>query len=78
VFDALNISIKELGEHDPRDLTDDELSEGLVELHRLRASLEAIEAKLASTWDTRRGWAPDGAKSGAAWLARKTRASKQA
>ncbi len=76
MFDDLGLEIKGLAQLDPDSLTDEELSESVVELARLRTSLEAAEARVAGAWDTRRAWADDGARSGAAWLARRTREPK--
>ena len=76
MFDGLAMAVKELHELDPNDFTDGELSDSVVELQRQRASLEAAEARVVSVWNARRVWATDGARSGAAWLARKTRAPK--
>ncbi len=70
MFGQLAQEIKELTQLDPDTLTDEELSEAVVEMTRLRSSLEAAEARLCGAWDTRRtAWADDGARSGAAWLA---------
>jgi hypothetical protein len=78
MLDAVRSAIKELGEVDPRDLTDEELSEVVVEMQALRDAAHAVHAKVAGLWDARRVWASDGAKSGKPWLARKTRASEAA
>ncbi|HVM09587.1 MAG TPA: DUF222 domain-containing protein [Acidimicrobiales bacterium] len=68
--------VKELGELDTTTLTDDELSELMVELHQLRSALEAQHARVARAWDARRAWSADGARSGASWMATRTRACK--
>lgn len=76
VVSDLAMAVKELGELDTATLTDDELSELMVDLHRVRTALEAQHARVARAWDTRRVWAADGARSGAAWMGRHTRAPK--
>ncbi|HVM07495.1 MAG TPA: DUF222 domain-containing protein [Acidimicrobiales bacterium] len=68
--------MRELGELDTTLLTDDELSELMIELHQLRNALEAQHARVARSWDARRAWSADGARSGAAWMATRTRACK--
>jgi hypothetical protein len=70
--------IKELAQLDPGSLTDDELDDAIVELARLRSSLEAVEARVAGEWDGRRVWAASGARSGAAAMSRMTREPKPA
>ncbi len=57
-------------------LSDDELSDAVVELQRQSERLAAARAALISTWDARQSWAADGARTGAAWLAAKCRMSK--
>ncbi len=76
MFGLLEVGIRELAALDSSGFADGELSSALVELARLRASLEAAEAGLSHAWDARRVWAADGARSGAAWLARETRNPK--
>ena len=73
---GLAAEVKELGELDPSLLSDTELSEVMVELHRLRAALDAQHARIGATWNTRSVWAADGARSGAAWMATRTRAPR--
>lgn len=68
--------MKEIAALDPATMADEELSEAVVEMARLRAALEAAEVQLTAQWDSRRVWSGDGAKSGAAWLATKTREPK--
>jgi hypothetical protein len=48
----------------------------MVELHRLRAALDAQDARIGAAWNTRAPWAADGARTGAAWLAVRTRAPR--
>src|SRR5688500_1827290 len=76
MLDGLAAVLKELREVDPNDLCDEELADLVVELHKHRCALEAFEARLTRNFDVRRVWAADGARSGAAWLARRTRAPK--
>ncbi|MFP5326746.1 MAG: DUF222 domain-containing protein, partial [Acidimicrobiia bacterium] len=73
---GLAAEVKELAELDPSLLSDTELSELMVELHRLRAALDAQHARLGAAWNTRSVWAADGARSGAAWMATHTRAPR--
>ena len=61
-------------EVDPDALAD---SETVLQLHRAAAALEALAARATARWDTKKEWAVDGAKSGGAWLAAKTHASRQ-
>ena len=75
---GLEVEIKELAHLDSDALDDAELGELLVDLARLRTRFEAIEVALSSAWDARRAWAVDGARSGAAWLARQTHEPKPA
>lgn len=72
MFDALATGVKEVTNLDLGSLGDEELSEAVVELARLRSALEAGEAIVARAWNDRRAWAADGAKAGSAWLARRT------
>ena len=78
MLELLQSAIKELGEIDPRDLTDDELTEVVVGLQQQVDALRAVHAKVAGNWTARRAWASVGARSGAAFLARPTRAPKKA
>jgi hypothetical protein len=71
--ELLRESADALARHDPDTLTDDELGDGLVELHRLEARLAASKARWTAAFDARRAYADDGSKTAAAWLARKTR-----
>ncbi len=69
----LQASSRALAQIDPDRLTSTEMSEALLEIQRLRARLEATEARLLARWDADKVWQPSGAKSGAAWLARMQR-----
>jgi hypothetical protein len=55
------------------DAVDDRvLGEVLVEVHRQEARLAANKARVMGAFDVRRGYAVDGSKTAAAWLARAT------
>ncbi|MGQ0432143.1 MAG: DUF222 domain-containing protein [Microthrixaceae bacterium] len=58
---------------DPDGLSSAELTEAILLAQRVRAQLEAAEARLLGRWDADRVWQDSGAKSGAAWLAREQR-----
>jgi Domain of unknown function (DUF222) len=60
---------------DPDGLTDPELDEAVVALHRQAHRLAAARARLLSRWDRRGVWTGDGSRSPAARLARDTRTS---
>lgn len=66
-----------LAQVDPDGLTSTELSDAVLQVQRLRAQLEAVEARLLARWDADRVWQDSGAKSGAAWLARMQRLPTQ-
>jgi hypothetical protein len=66
----LTSAIDGLAETDPHALTDTELHDSVVELHRLTSRLAAVHADLTSVWDNRTLWASDGSKSPAARLER--------
>lgn len=69
--------VDSLLEFDAAELSDDELSDAVVELQRQSERLAAARAALVSVWDARQSWAADGARTGAAWLAAKCRMSKR-
>ncbi|HEX6166114.1 MAG TPA: DUF222 domain-containing protein [Acidimicrobiales bacterium] len=54
---------------DPAGLDDHTLGEALTDLRRVRARLDAIEARLVEAVDARRPWAGAGYRSTATWLA---------
>ena len=70
MVEDLVAAVEELVELDPARLAD---GETVVALHRTLARVEAVTARATAAWDAERGWAADGAKSGAAWLAWRTR-----
>lgn len=78
MFESLAVAVKEAAGSDLGSCTDGELGEMAVELAGLRSMLDAFEARVASAFDARKGWAADGARSAAAWLARRTREPKAA
>src|SRR4051812_38537679 len=78
MFDALAVAVTELAALDGDTLSDAELAEALVVLHKQREALAATEARLTRAFDARRVYAVDGARTAAAWLAQRTRSSKQA
>jgi Domain of unknown function (DUF222) len=63
-------AIDGLAETDPHALTDTELHDTVVQLHRLTSRLAAVTTELTSVWDSRMLWASDGSKSSAARLER--------
>jgi hypothetical protein len=65
-IDAMSASSAE-----PARLADEELGAVLVDLHRYRARLGMIEARLTAAFDQRKAYAADGSRSTAAWLARR-------
>ena len=73
MFGTLRTAIDELGAVDLDALSSAELNEAVEELQRMRARLEAAEARVVARWDADRGWQLDGARSGGAWLACKCR-----
>jgi hypothetical protein len=68
--EALVTAVDELVNMDPRALADDET---LVELDRQINRLMAVRTRATTRWDADQAWAPSGARSGAAWLAARTR-----
>jgi uncharacterized protein DUF222 len=54
-------------------LDDDELASAVVELHRVRARLAAVSARLVGAADARRVWVDGGYRSTASWLADRCR-----
>jgi len=54
-------------------LADEELSELVVALRSESARLDAARVAVTGAWDARGVWDHEGAKSGAAWIAHRTR-----
>src|SRR3954451_1278705 len=73
MFDDLVMAVKELGAVDPDTLTDAELADAVVQLAEVRNALDAAEAGMNRAFEVRRVYAIDGAKTAAAWLAKRTR-----
>ena len=73
VLDAAAKALGDLDQLDPHSLSAQELSDAVLVTHRLRGTLEATESRLLARWDADRIWQDDGARSGAAWLARQER-----
>ncbi|MGQ0433221.1 MAG: DUF222 domain-containing protein [Microthrixaceae bacterium] len=69
----LDTASTSIGLVDPDGLTSSELTDAILLTQRVRAQLEAAEARLLARWDADRVWQDSGAKSGAAWLAREQR-----
>src|SRR5437763_1366808 len=76
MLDELGLAIKELGAEEVGELSDEELSSSILEIEKLRRQLDAAHARRLRAFDRRRLWAADGAKSAAAWLARKANTPK--
>jgi hypothetical protein len=72
VIDALTALV----ERDTHDVTDAELDDAVIELHRARSVLDAVTTRLVGVHDARRAWVDSGAKSESAWLAWKCRIPK--
>ena len=54
MFNELAVAVKEVAALDGDRLTDVELTDAVVELERLSASLAASKARLAAEWNGRR------------------------
>ena len=72
MFDDLATAVKELNARDWRDDSDEELAAAVTELAKVKNALDSAEASLLATFDTRRVWAADGAKSAKAWMTRRS------
>jgi hypothetical protein len=68
--------VQQLLEADTVALSDDELGELLVALHREQARFCAVTARYTSVFDRRRAFMADGSKTAAAWLARRCNTSR--
>jgi hypothetical protein len=73
VLEALRAAVDELAAVDPGALSDAELGTLLVELRRLENRIDHEAARLTGAWDARKAWAADRARTGASWLAHRTR-----
>ncbi len=75
VLDELESSLEALCSTEPSALSDGETIE---RLHRCLARLEAVTTRAVASFDARREWDADGARSAAAWLTGKCRLPRQA
>src|SRR3954447_1754854 len=73
MFDDLVLAVKELGTVDPDTLTPAELADAAVMFAQVRNQLDAIEAGMNRALEVQRVYTIDGAKTAAAWLAKRTR-----
>jgi hypothetical protein len=58
-----------------RGLSDEAVGDHLVDLHRLRALVDAAVVEATDVFDGRAAWARDGARNGPGWIAARTTAS---
>ena len=65
--------LDELGSVDLDTVSDEELSESVLAMQRLRGQLDVAEAGVLSRWDARRVWRDSGARTAASWMARHLR-----
>ena len=72
-LDVLTTMVDELTRSDPSDWVDGESIEGL---HRQLTRFEAFVTEATAAFDATGNWAPDGAKTAAAWLAARCRLPK--
>ena len=70
--DQLRKAVDRLAELDADSLSDPELHDALIALHRERARLGAIAASVLARWDRSRVWAGDRSRSATTRLARET------
>jgi len=73
VLDRAHAVLAELRGLDLDGVGDDVLSDAVLELQRLRGSLDVAEARVLGRWDAQGGWRASGAKTAGAWLAWKQR-----
>lgn len=66
-------ALDELSSVDPDGFDTGELGEVVAELTRQQARLAAVTARLGAAFDARQGWADEGCRSGATWLAHRCR-----
>ncbi len=74
VLDELKSALDQVCSTDPAALSD---GESIVELHRCLARLEGATTRAVASFDARREWDADGARSAAAWLTGKCRLPRQ-
>jgi hypothetical protein len=70
MFPLLAVGAGEALSVDPDRLDDEALGAALVALHRVDSMLAAARARLTAAFEARQGWAADGSRTPAAWLAR--------
>ena len=75
VLDDLKSALDQVCGTDPAALPD---GESIVELHRCLSCLEAATTRAVASFDARREWDADGARSAAAWLTGRCRLPRQA
>lgn len=73
MLDGVAEALSEVEDVDLDGLSATELNEAVERFQRLRAKLEAAEARVVARWDAQRCWRREGAKTGPAWLAWKCR-----
>jgi hypothetical protein len=73
MFGSLTVEVKALHHLDPDTLTDEEMTEAVVEIERLASAFDAARTSLLAAYDRRRAWADSGARSCAADVAHRTR-----
>jgi hypothetical protein len=73
VLAAAAAALVDLAGLDLDTLTSEELSDAVLEMQRLRGTLEAAEARVLARWDAERVWQSSGARTAAAWLSCKER-----
>ena len=59
------------------DLPESELTEHLLELHRLKARVDGALSAATGAFDAKKTWTADGARSGAGWLAARVDLSRK-
>jgi hypothetical protein len=72
-LESLGAAVDELAAVDPGALSDAELGALLVELRRLENRIDHEATRLTGAWDAAKAWAADRARTGASWLAHRTR-----
>ncbi len=74
VLDELKSALDQVCSTEPAALSD---GESIIELHRCLARLEAATTRAVASFDARREWDADGARSAAAWLTGRCRLPRQ-
>src|SRR6266542_4449554 len=68
MFAGLAAEVAAVAELEPDGLSNPELSDALVAIHREKVRLEAAESALTGAWAARQCFRDDGARNPAAWL----------